>query len=198
MANRLKRWSRVILPGLPPSALLSGVVYNVDEQQGIQEAAAGYRKGKIKGGEGVRFRVDRPTASKMMFNYGVNPVVDWDGYPIVMGDANLCTKEGLDSYPRIRTEDWLIKNVCHYLNKQAYQNITTTFKSAVKRDLHNFLSKCAGPDREVKGFDIKVVATPEQERRHEVDVVLSINFQKSVRSFNVKVKDADAQVEAPE
>jgi tetratricopeptide (TPR) repeat protein len=48
--------------------------------------------------------------------------------------------------------------------------------------------------REVKGFEIKVEATPEQERRHEVDVVISINFQKSVRSFNVKVKDADAQV----
>lgn len=181
---------------LPPSAFLAGVVYNVDQKLGIQEAAAGYRKGRIAGPQGVHFRVDRPTASKMLFNYGVNPVVDWDGYPIVMGDANLCTKEGLDSYPRIRTEDWILKNVCHYLNKQAYSNITTTFKSSVKRDLHNFLSQCTGADREVKGFDIQVVATPEQERRHEVDVVLSINFQKSVRSFNVKVKDADAQVES--
>jgi len=179
---------------LPPSALLSGVVYRVDESLGLQEAAAGYRKGKVMGGKGVRYRVDRPTAGKMMFNYGVNPVVDWDGYPIVMGDANLCTKEGLDSYPRIRTEDWILKNVCHYLNKQAYQNITDVFKSAVKRDLHSFLAQCKGPDREVRGFEIQVVATPEQERRHEVDVILRIDFQKSVRQFNVRVKEADAQV----
>ncbi|HVP38854.1 MAG TPA: hypothetical protein VMS93_06670 [Candidatus Saccharimonadales bacterium] len=179
---------------LPPSALMAGVVYKTDETKGIQEAAAGYRKGKIQNALGVRYRVDRPTGGKMLFNYGISPIVDWDGYPIAMGDANLSTKEGLDAYPRIRTEDWILKNVCHYLNKQAYQNITDTFRSAVKRDLHDFLAKCTGPDSEVKGFDITVLATPEMEKRHEVDVVLELKFQNSVRSFNVKVKDADAQL----
>ena len=180
---------------LPPSALMTGVVYKTDETKGIQEAAAGYRKGKIQGSEGVRFRVDRPTGGKMLFQYGLSPVVDWDGYPIAMGDANLSSKEGVDAYPRIRTEDWLLKNVCHYLNKQAYQNITDTFRSAVKADLHDFMSKCTGPDSEVKSFDIMVQATPEQEKRHEVDVVLTVKFQNSVRSFNVKVKESDAQVQ---
>ena len=174
---------------------MTGVVYKTDETKGIQEAAAGYRKGKIQGSTGVRFRVDRPTGGKMLFQYGVSPVVDWDGYPIAMGDANLSSKEGVDAYPRIRTEDWLLKNVCHYLNKQAYQNITDTFRSAVKADLHDFLSKCTGPDSEVKSFDIQVQATPEMEKRHEVDVVLTVKFQNSVRSFNVKVKEADAQVQ---
>jgi len=180
---------------LPPSALMTGVVYKTDETKGIQEAAAGYRKGKIQGAGGVRYRVDRPTGGKMLFNYGVSPIVDWDGYPIAMGDANLSSKEGVDAYPRIRTEDWLLKNVCHYLNKQAYQNITDTFRSAVKSDLHDFLSKCKGPDSEVKGFEIQVLATPEMEKRHEVDVVLTVSFQNSVRSFNVKVKESDAQVQ---
>jgi hypothetical protein len=176
--------------------MMTGLVYKTDETKGIQEAAAGYRKGKLQGAEGVRFRVDRPTGSKMIYQYGINPIVYWDGYPIAMGDANLSSKEGLDAYPRIRTEDWLVKNVCHYLNKQAYQNITDTFRSAVKSDIHDFLSRCTGPESEVKSFTIEVVATPEQERRHEVDVVLTIHFQNSVRQFNVKVKDTDGRADA--
>jgi hypothetical protein len=181
---------------VPPSALMAGLVYKTDETKGIQEAAAGYRKGKIQGTDGVRFRVDKPTGGKMISKYGINPIVDWDGFPIAMGDANLSSKDGLDAYPRIRTEDWIVKNVCHYLNKQAYQNITDTFRSAVKGDVHNFLSGCQGPNSEVKGFDIKVVATPEQEKRHEVDVILEIKFHNSVRQFNVKVKESDGTADA--
>jgi hypothetical protein len=181
---------------LPPSALMTGLVYNVDETKGLHEAPAGYRKGKIQGAEGVRFRVDRPTGGKMINQYGINPIVDWDGYAIAMGDSNLSSKEGLDSFPRIRTEDWLIKNACHYLNKQAYQNITDTFRSAVKADLFDFLNRHKGDESEIKGFKIEVTATPEQEKRHEVDVVLEIKFQNSVRQFNVKVKEADGTADA--
>ncbi len=198
LARKAHAWEEEDL-WLPPSALMAGVVYKTDETKGIQEAAAGYRKGKIQNALGVRFKVDRPTGSKMLFNYGLSPIVDWDGYPIAMGDATLSNKDGLDSYPRIRTEDWILKNVCHYLNKQAFQNLNDNFKAAVKRDLHNFMSRICGETSEVKGFDIQVVATPEQLKRHEVDVVLELKFQNSVRSFNVKVKEAegglgDAQV----
>ena len=46
---------------------------------------------------------------------------------------------------------------------------------------------------------IEVVATPEMEKRHEVDVRLEITFKHSVRQFNVKVKESkegpDAQVQ---
>ena len=184
---------------LPPSALMSGLIYKTDEVFGIHQAGAGWRKGKLQGVEGLRFRIDRPTAGTMQTQYGVNPIVDFDGYPIAMGDANLCSKAGLDAYPRIRTEDWLVKNVCQYLNKQAYESITDEFRSAVKSDLFEFLSERKGEKNEIKDFKIDVVATPEMEKRHEVDVRLEIAFKHSVRQFNVKVKESkegpDAQVQ---
>lgn len=174
-----------------PSAHLAGLVYNCDESLGVQESSAGYVKGGIQGPQKDRFRLDRDKVAKMK-DLGIIPTAYWDGKVRVLGDWNLSAKEGLDTYSRIRTEDWVVKNVCHYLNKQAFKNITNGTLSAIQKDLRKFLSECVGDDKALDSYKVEVRATPEQRARHEVDVQMELGFKSSVHSFNVKVSEDSA------
>ncbi len=174
-----------------PSAHLAGLIYKCDETLGVQESSAGYVKGGIMGPQKGRFRLDRDKVAKMK-NLGIIPTADWDGKVRVLGDWNLSAKEGLDTYSRIRTEDWVVKNVCHYLNKQAFKNITNGTLSAIQKDLRKFLSECVGDDKALDSYKVDVRATPEQRARHEVDVQMELGFKSSVHSFNVKVREDNA------
>jgi len=176
---------------LPPSAILAGRIFYNDEHVGIQQCSAGYDYGRLTGPQAVRFRVDRPQATKMMNEFGVNAVVDWDGYPRVMGDANLCNKEPWDSYSRIRTEDWIVKNIFQYLNKQAFLNISNDLLYTIRGDIFNFLDEISDRHgkKAITGFDVEVTASDAQRQKHEVDVKLSIKFLNSARYFNLKVLD---------
>lgn len=174
-----------------PAAHLAGLIYSCDEKLGVQESSAGYVKGGIQGPQKDRFRLDRDKVATMK-NLGIIPTAYWDGKVRVLGDWNLSAKEGLDTYSRIRTEDWVVKNVCHYLNKQAFKNITNSTLSAIQSDLRKFLSECVGDDKALDSYKVEVRASPEQRARHEVDVQMELGFKSSVHSFNVKVSEDSA------
>ena len=174
-----------------PAAHIAGLVYNLDETMGTQEAAAGYVKGGLQGPLKARFRLDRDKVAKFK-DLGIVPAADWDSKVRCMGDWNLSSQEGLDTYSRIRTEDWVVKNVCHYLNKQVFKNITPKLLSAIQRDLRKFLNDIVGDDKALDSFEVEVRATEEQKARHEVDVSMKLGFKQSVHSFNVKVKEDKA------
>jgi hypothetical protein len=176
---------------MSPSAHLAGLIYNCDETMGTHESAAGYVKGGIQGPIKDRFRLDRDRVAKMK-QLGVIPTAYWDGKVRVLGDWNLSAKEGVDTYSRIRTEDWVVKNVCHYLNKQAFKNITNSTLAAIQKDLRKFLNECVGDTKPLDSAEVEVRATPEQRAKHEVDVQLKLGFKQSVHAFNVKVKEDDA------
>jgi hypothetical protein len=174
-----------------PSAHLAGLIYSCDDTMGTHESAAGYVKGGIQGPQKDRFRLDRDKVAKMK-QLGIIPTAFWDGKVRVLGDWNLSAKEGLDTYSRIRTEDWIVKNVCHYLNKQAFKNITNQTLAAIQKDLRKFLNECVGDTKPLDSAEVEVRATPEQRARHEVDVQLKLGFKQSVHSFNVLVKEDPA------
>lgn len=176
---------------MSPSAHLAGLIYSCDETMGTHESAAGYVKGGIQGPVKDRFRLDRDRVAKMK-ELGVIPTAYWDGKVRVLGDWNLSAKEGVDTYSRIRTEDWIVKNVCHYLNKQAFKNITNSTLAAIQKDLRKFLNECVGDTKPLDSAEVEVRATPEQRAKHEVDVQLKLGFKQSVHAFNVKVKEDDA------
>lgn len=171
-----------------PAAHLAGLIYACDENMGTHESAAGYVKGGIQGPQKDRFRLDRDKVATMK-KLGVIPTAYWDGKVRVLGDWNLSAKEGLDTYSRIRTEDWIVKNVCHYLNKQAFKNITNQTLSAIQKDLRKFLNECVGDTKPLDFAEVEVRSSPEQRARHEVDVQLKLGFKQSVHSFNVLVKE---------
>jgi hypothetical protein len=174
-----------------PAAHIAGLVYQLDETMGTQEAAAGYVKGSLQGPLKARFRLDRDKVGKLK-DLGIVPAADWDSKVRCMGDWNLSSQEGLDTYSRIRTEDWVVKNVCHYLNKQVFKNITPKLLSAIQRDLRKFLNDIVGDDKALDSFEVDVRATEEQKARHEVDVRMVLGFKQSVHSFNVKVTEDSA------
>jgi hypothetical protein len=174
-----------------PAAHIAGLVYQLDESMGTQEAAAGYVKGGIQGPLKARYRLDRDKVAKFK-DLGIVPVADWESKVRCMGDWNLSSQEGLDTYSRIRTEDWVVKNVCHYLNKQVFKNITPKLLSAIQRDLRKFLNDIVGDDKALDAFEVEVRATEEQKARHEVDVQMKLGFKQSVHTFNVKVTEDSA------
>jgi len=176
---------------LSPASHIAGLIYQLDETQGTQEAAAGYVKGGLQGPLKARFRVDRDKVAKLK-DLGIVPAADWDNKVRCMGDWNLSSQEGLDTYSRIRTEDWVVKNVCHYLNKQVFKNITPKLLSAIQRDLRKFLNDIVGDDRALDSYEVEVRATDEQKARHEVDVRMILGFKQSVHTFNVKVSEDSA------
>ncbi|MCL1592760.1 MAG: hypothetical protein M3132_00230 [Actinomycetia bacterium] len=174
-----------------PASHLAGLVFHCDETMGTHESSAGYVKGGIQGPLKDRFRLDRDKVSKMK-QLGIIPTAHWDGKVRMLGDWNLSAKEGLDTYSRIRTEDWIVKNTCHYLNKQAFKNITNQTLSAIQKDLRKFLNECVGDTKPLDSAEVEVRATPEQRARHEVDVQMKLGFKQSVHTFNVKVREDDA------
>lgn len=180
-----------------PASHIAGLVYHLDETMGPHEAPAGYKKGKLQGPIKARFNLDRDKLAKLK-EIGVVPAADYDSAVRLMGDWNLSNKEGLDTYARIRTEDWVVKNVCHYLNKQAFQNITDGLLSTIQKDIKGFLAEITGETRPLNTFEIVVRSTPEQRKRHEVDVKMMLGFKQSVHTFNVKVTEdqtGNAQVD---
>jgi len=170
---------------LPPSSVLAGLVYKQDNSVGMQQPCAGYQYGASDSVKAARFEVDRAVGAKEFLSKGVIPSVLWDAKVRFLGDCSLFKGESYDVYATKRTADYISKNVCHYLNKQTFKLIDNTLLEGVKKDIYDFARANSGKGKLISDFSLEVSSTPEQRKKHIIDVKLNITPFTSVRQFDV-------------
>lgn len=184
---------------VPPSLHLAGAMIRNDHTKGIHQPVAGWRYGKLMNAEVPKFRVFRDTANTLLSKYGVNAIADIDGYCTVVGDTNLSSDTKFNGYARIRTEDWICKNILNYLNYQIFQTITTSNLQRWKEAIYDFLRSIQdrqGDERPIRDFKVEVISSDEDRVKKIVRVNLRIDYLDTVRYFYLSARQMEGDNKA--
>lgn len=180
---------------IPASAALAGRLTNTEEIP-ISQGAEGRTSGVISHALGTRIDL-RKAEIATLIDMGVIPMVEMDGQVAAFSDRSLYNGrfQPLQTYPFVRTFDWICKVLQNYFNVDAFMFWDYRVKQDAAQFVNDFLTDFKGTDKAVKGYTLKKIERDPLTKDIRIEVWLKHQVSDKYYSLMLEGHNTDHDIE---
>ena len=168
---------------LPPSTSLAGKIHKTL----MSQVSAGKKHGGINEVDAVHFSLKKSEISQLE-KMGLVPMVNEFGKIMAFSAKTLFTGDniGLQTYSVVRVFDYVTKVLLDFLNRRAFENLSSKTEDDLRKQIVKFLDSIKGPDKLIEKFKIvRFEQDKQQKDRVWLDIRLTPYFP--AKSFVIKL-----------
>lgn len=180
---------------IPGSAALAGRMTDT-ETIPISQGVAGIKYGTLNNVKSTRLDLSKTEVANLI-DMGVIPMVEMDGQVVAFSDRSLYNGrfQPLQTYPFVRTFDWICKVLQNYFNVGAFMFWDYRVKQDAAQFVNDFLTDFKGTDKAVKGYTLKKIERDPLTKDIRIEVWLKHQVSDKYYSLMLEGHNTDHDIE---